>query len=405
MNGRPNAPDGVDERWQAHEDRLALGDEVQPPDFEGDDPRWKAERDFYAELEADAAPMPADDPDADALLIAAALQATAPPAVSSSAVAATTKRGLGTWVALVGAAAAVGLLWLGWPAATLSISNGSWSEEDGITHQRGEALPLAMWLVADDQACAGIGGDAFCVEPGSVVRVRDVEARQLQLRHGEVHVESGQWSVLAATEQHTLRAGQSFAHRPPEDPTVARTTATVDRSAASASLPSNEPAASASAARESDSSDTPPEEPAAADAVPPERSPKRSRARAPSQAGDDAATLLRRARALRGKGESARAGRLYAELVKRYPKTAEADAGRVSLGQIRLKSGRAKSALALFGAYLQHGGPLAEEASWGRIQALDRLRRTEALQRAVADFETKFPRSVYLQRARERVQP
>jgi outer membrane protein assembly factor BamD (BamD/ComL family) len=115
--------------------------------------------------------------------------------------------------------------------------------------------------------------------------------------------------------------------------------------------------------------------------------------------------MLARARSLRGQGELAEAGRIYAALIDQRPDSTEANAARVSLGQLRLGSGKAKAALALFDDYLRRGGPLAEEALWGKIQALDALGRTSALAATVQALEHRFPRSAYLARAKERLQP
>ncbi|MCA9695441.1 MAG: hypothetical protein KC636_38035, partial [Myxococcales bacterium] len=53
-----------------------------------------------------------------------------------------------------------------------------------------------------------------------------------------------------------------------------------------------------------------------------------------------------------------------------------------------------------FERYLGRGGPLAEEAHWGRIQALDKLGDVDGRARALAAFTAAYPSSVYLARAR-----
>ncbi|MGH1342401.1 MAG: tetratricopeptide repeat protein [Nannocystales bacterium] len=128
---------------------------------------------------------------------------------------------------------------------------------------------------------------------------------------------------------------------------------------------------------------------------------KRSRPRP----GPDAATLVATARAARGKGQLAEAERSYGELLRRFPKSAEARAGRVALAQIKLGRGKTKAALRLFTAAAGGGGPLAEEAAWGRIQALDRLGRKDGLRKAVEAFVQDYPTSVYRARAQGRLEP
>lgn len=136
---------------------------------------------------------------------------------------------------------------------------------------------------------------------------------------------------------------------------------------------------------------------AAAPSAPAKRAPPRPRA--------DAATLVATARAARGDGRLADAERSYGELLRRFPKSAEARAGRVALAQIKLGRGKAKAALRLFTAAAGGGGPLAEEAAWGRIQALDRLGRKDGLRKAVETFVRDYPTSVYRARAQGRLDP
>lgn len=127
--------------------------------------------------------------------------------------------------------------------------------------------------------------------------------------------------------------------------------------------------------------------------------------RSPSRPRADAATLVATARAARGDGRLGDAEKSYGELLRRFPKSAEARAGRVALAQIKLGRGKAKAALRLFSAAAKGGGPLAEEAAWGRIQALDRLGRKDALRKAVDRFVADYPTSVYRARAQGRLNP
>jgi len=145
-----------------------------------------------------------------------------------------------------------------------------------------------------------------------------------------------------------------------------------------------------------------PQEQAEVDGVAPSAPAKRT---TPSRPRPDAATLVASARAARGDGRLADAERSYGELLRRFPKSAEARAGRVALAQIKLGRGKAKAALRLFTAAAGGGGPLAEEAAWGRIQALDRLGRKDGLHKAVEKFVRDYPTSVYRARAQGRLDP
>lgn len=146
-------------------------------------------------------------------------------------------------------------------------------------------------------------------------------------------------------------------------------------------------------------------EPEAAPEVEPEVEPAVQARRGPPRPRADAATLVATARAARGEGRLGDAEQSYGELLRRFPKSPEARVGRVALAQIKLGRGKAKAALRLFSAAAKGGGPLAEEAAWGRIQALHRLGRKDALQKAVDGFVRDYPTSVYRARAQGRLNP
>ncbi len=294
-----------DERWQAQQDALALGEpvELDPSLDEREEPQWREELDFYASLAehamGEAAPASNDD-----ALIEAAL-ATVPATAGAKPVA---RLGI---VAAVVALAAVALLWAAWPQETLLRGvERSWTTE------------------AQD--------------------VLDAISRRLETAES--------------------RAKSEAAHDVVEPPVPA------------------EPE---------------PLEGAATDGVAPSEPAKRG----PSRPRADAATLVATARAARGDGRLADAERSYGELLRRFPKSAEARAGRVALAQIKLGRGKAKAALRLFTAAAGGGGPLAEEAAWGRIQALDRLGRKDGLRKAVETFVRDYPTSVYRARAQGRLDP
>jgi tetratricopeptide (TPR) repeat protein len=92
--------------------------------------------------------------------------------------------------------------------------------------------------------------------------------------------------------------------------------------------------------------------------------------------------LLNDARALRAASRYGAAAERYRQLLREHPRSAEARAALVSLGQLELSQlGRAEAALELFERYLTVQGPLAQEARYGKIQALARLGR-EAQERS-----------------------
>ena len=142
---------------------------------------------------------------------------------------------------------------------------------------------------------------------------------------------------------------------------------------------------------------TPPEEPSEA-AEPADAPPSRStRARPPSASASE---LLGTARRQVAAGEVDRALATYGSLRRQHPGSPEARAANVSMGELELRRGRAKAALAAFSRYLQGGaGALSEEAHWGKIRALHRLDRTRERDAAIDELRRAHPSSVYLGRA------
>lgn len=98
--------------------------------------------------------------------------------------------------------------------------------------------------------------------------------------------------------------------------------------------------------------------------------------------GRSVEALVLDARSRLAAGDYAEAARRYRTLRATHPRSPEARAALVSLGQLYLQRlGRPREALRKFTRYLSGGrGPLSEEARWGRAQALRRLgdRRGEA---------------------------
>ncbi len=137
------------------------------------------------------------------------------------------------------------------------------------------------------------------------------------------------------------------------------------------------------------------------EAAPVETTP-RADAKAPRPASErlSASEMLAKARELRGAGKLRKAASVYSELARVYPSSPEAHAAAVSLGQVQVQRGQLRRALRAFDRYLRRGGPLAEEAHWGKVQTLHALGETDKRDAAVAAFASAHPRSVYLARAR-----
>lgn len=107
-----------------------------------------------------------------------------------------------------------------------------------------------------------------------------------------------------------------------------------------------------------------------------------------------AAELLSRSRALRAAGRYAEAAKTYRTLLQFYPRSDEARASLVSLGELSLSQlGDAAGALRSFEAYLKSGGALSREARYGRIRALGNLGRGELEERAIREFIRDYPQS------------
>lgn len=123
-----------------------------------------------------------------------------------------------------------------------------------------------------------------------------------------------------------------------------------------------------------------------------------------SPEGPAASELLARARERRAHGDAAGAAATYQELARRFPGSPEAHAAEVPYGELELGAlGHAGQALAAFDRYLVRGGPLAEEASFGRIRALRALGRHDDARAAVSAFLATYPDSALAPSLRPKV--
>lgn len=366
-----------DQRWQALQDALAV-EEADDTELDVDlraEPQWRDELDFYDAL-ATHALAEAEPNEGDAALIDAALAAV--PVEGDEPV-----RRPYAWVAAVVALAALVVAWLSWPGSVaLRGAEGTWATEAGDTVAAGERIPGQTWLRVSDEACMEHGDAKLCAHDGARLRVRSADDRSLELSAGSVRIESGTWTVVSAGETHVLQAGETLE-------------AATQRAIARTEVPAPEVL-----------EPVPEPEPEPTDASGGAKEPAPTTVRkVPARPRADAATLLERARAARGEGRLAAAERNYEELLRHFPKSAEARAGKVSLAQVKLRRGKAKAALRLFTAAAKAGGPLAEDAAWGRIQALHKLARKDDLRKAVDAFAAKYPTSAYRARAQGLLAP
>jgi TolA-binding protein len=96
--------------------------------------------------------------------------------------------------------------------------------------------------------------------------------------------------------------------------------------------------------------------------------------------------------------------RLYAELQRRFPSSAEAKLSHVSMGKLLLSVGKFADAERKFSDYLAAGGgPLSEEAWVGEAQSFRGQGRAADERRAWRELLQRFPSSVYAQRARQQL--
>lgn len=117
--------------------------------------------------------------------------------------------------------------------------------------------------------------------------------------------------------------------------------------------------------------------------------------------------LLRLAQQRRAARDWTGAAKAYRELIRRYPRRAEAATALVSLGFLQLdRLGQAAAALRSFRRYLARSkvGAVAREAFWGEAQALRRLGRRQQEARALREFLRRFPGAIQAKRARRRLQ-
>jgi tetratricopeptide (TPR) repeat protein len=119
---------------------------------------------------------------------------------------------------------------------------------------------------------------------------------------------------------------------------------------------------------------------------------------APEAAAKPSATeLLDRARARRRAKDFRQAAAAYEDFLESYPKDQKVASTLVSLAQLYqgpLKD--PKRALRYYDRYLERGGPLSEEAMYGKIRALRSLGRTQDAKDLSRAFVDQYPSSSYV---------
>lgn len=321
-------------------------------------------------------------------------------------------------VAVLAVAAALVLSWMVLtPEPSPRGSQGTWiAEHDRRALEEGDALPLAAWLVAQGEACVQENdGASACAREGAVVRLHPSGDRRVALE-----VRDGAVTIDGALEVRTPAGSLLGIESSRFEVRVSAYAGVVEVEVVQGSLQLREPDGSRAleagdhvrlgeaVARAPEPEPEPTEEVLEDPQTPPTRVPARPSGRsskpgsgAPEPGAPEPGALLVQARTRLGEGDKSGAAKAYTTLIEAHPATAEAQAARVSLGQLRLSAGRHKAALVLFNRYLERGGPLAEEALWGKVRATAGLGRGKALEAAVAELVRRFPSSVYRVRAQE----
>lgn len=307
---------------------------------------------------------------------------------------------------LLAAAAAVAL-WL------VPADPGDGSRHATATQADASAATQAMWVLEDegtplegfvtsaDRETCGTRDDArACLEPGS--RGSFEADGNLELEEGSAQVEAEGPIVvfLAGVRVQAATDSANFnATRRARSWTVSVDSGTVTLTkpdGASQVLEAGE-----STGNEAPAPAKPPVEPAAEDSESSEagNTAGASQRRAPTPSIDE---LLERARKQRAAKDFAASAQTYEQLLRTYPNSSKARATLVSLAQLyQGPLDDPAKALRHFDRYLERGGPLAEEAHYGRIRALRSLGRGAVAKAEVEAFLRAYPNSAYADALRD----
>lgn len=398
-------------RWESLADALALDEDLPEAELgfvqQFDDPWVDEERQVYQQLVAAGVPTEphhADRARAEATLAAFRRTATPPPSRWSGK---STVVGLGAGLLAVAAAAVV---WVSQPLPDAVLAEHSRVSSgvlmvDGVELGSGEALPVDRWVVARDRACVQLRRARGCVSPSTRLRIHEHEhddGQQLEVADGAleftgdgeiatplgiIEAHDGELTVEVTEQGMRLQSRDGGVELRDDDGSVEAVDAgaVITRGSMLAQRDA-EPGDDASIELVVEDDD--------------EQGGHSRRGSSRSRAVESSASeLLAAARRHVGAGDTSRALTTYASLRRQHPGSPEAHAANVSIGELELRRGRAKSALRAFSRYLSAGGALAEEAHWGKIRALHRLKRTRDRDAAIDALRRAHPSSVYLSRA------
>lgn len=291
------------------------------------------------------------------------------------------------------------------PLGTVTVTSGTGVEVDGRAASVGQKLaPGSVVLARGGVACLALDPSVrACVARGTLLRVDDVGAdRRLALLGGKIAAEldpqpAGTSFGVTTRDGAAIAVGTAFSVEvPPGDaPVVTRVMhGTVVVRAASGReqlVHAHEVASMTTAptplAAADESHDRALLAPAASADVP------LVAPNVPPAAPESAAILLAAAREKRAHGDVDGASAAYRDLFARHPASVEAHTALVPWGEMLLGRGDAIAALDAFDRYVAKGGPLVEEASFGRIRALRTLGRADDARTATDAFLARFPKS------------
>ena len=385
--------------WEERADAAALDDERFDLDAAwldvAGDPDAQLELDVYRELARAGVPDPLSDEDrrrAEATLAAFRRSRARP----------WWPRALGGGLAI---AAAVLVAWLARPQRDLAeagsagvVTSGSLML-DGAVLGPETPLPADRWVVARTPACVRVGAGTSCVDASTRLRA---QADRVEVAEGTLHF-TGTGDLVTAHGSFAVHDGSLHLETNPAAVTLQVETGAVfvEHDGDVIELTAGERRTFGE--RPEPPVDTAPELPsgsiadddAGEAATTGSRSTRSSRA-----AGPPPGDLLATARNYVAQGKHDRALSTYETLQRRHPSSPEAHAANVSIGELQLSRRRPAAALRAFDRYLARGGgPLSQEAHWGRIRALHQLDRHEQRDAAIETLRSKHPRSVYINQA------
>lgn len=410
-------------RWAELVDREALGDPLAPSEAElvRLHPRscaaCRAEASLYGTLErfVDAPPAPDPAPDLAPRPETAPARPDPKRFVIATIAAAAIAAGLSFWIVRPKAdvpAPPVAAAPAPTPMGSVVLTSGAGVEVDGRAVAVGQKLPKGSVVLArSGVACLALDPSVrACVARGTLLRVDEVGAdRRLALLGGKIAAEldpqpAGTSFGITTREGSAIAVGTAFSVEvPPGDaPVVTRVmhgTVVVRASSGREQLVHAHEAASMTTAptplaatdESRDRALLDPNvaaEPADAAAPAPLAPPG---PRASGEATETAATLLAAAREKRAHGDADGAAAAYRDLFARHPASVEAHTALVPWGEMLLGRGDATAALDAFDRYVAKGGPLVEEASFGRIRALRAVGRADDARTATEAFLARFP--------------